>query len=1504
MSTQINPPPTAGEDPADAMSWSAIAGEFLQEHWQKLILCLGVLLIVVSSTAGAHHLLGPLLLLPEGKCLLALVYTLLLGFFGYGLIRWGAEVAGRIVLLTTLIVVPINFSLAGELRMLTEPSLSRLLVLALVTIVLCGASTVIARALAPQSRMLLPLTFFVLSALNAIVSPGINPGTHEVGGWGLAALLAPGFLYLGAVFRENRRYRSSAVPGGADARFLSLGVLTYAFLFGVLRSGHFVLHLLPTLYALPAMLVGIAGVDAAAHCRNRANDSEGTREAGVLLLTGQLLAALAFALALSRPPEPSPLFSGNTLATALLGLALFATSLRRTRQPVYLYLSFGALFLAYFGAGYFIGDLSMALEDAARRALGYQHRLPLPFKALNGIVFNAVLAALALLFSRRWREPDLERHCHLIGLPVALAACLLSSFEPKAAVLCLMAYAPLFAVAAWLFARPFLVYLACAAACGSVYFASTLVPHWLPDAKALGAAGIGVGFWCIQRILLSRGAPEPYRMPLTHAALFTSAAAMGLSLLCLFTPAPSLVVALAFLVLAGLYFAVHADQDWQPLPHLAITSLAAAFGVTVWHGLAIFSIRPLAAVLAVALAGFALMLYQSGTVISRRAHRATMAPVASRFDAIADRFRLSSYGVPLQHVSLVLIGITWLLCAGAGPSLTLVGVALALTTACLVLVVSEHPCVTVAHLAAANGMAVWLCLVRATAPRFGASPEVMAAPCFSGLAILLFALLLLTTARVPAQRVECGRHDVRREGAAGTAGLWLASLPDASLAAVASALVLVVWEPNLGLDVSLALDLAAVGFLWQTRFRRWAALVYLSLGSAVLAALATVSWGTDWRDPGHGLGCLALVLVVAALALWSVGTLCQRKSGDGFYSIPSFEVARLLAVGTVPIALAAVLVPSQAWLLGAAVLGLDALAFLLLTSVWRDAWLTYAAAAAFVGAAHLVLDSTVTRGGAYVSAHGLLTAVLALALWLIGFLGRRRTAEEQERIYWRPLFTTSLGLTLLAVPLSLASLPALVLVALGFLLAVRSFPAAGWLYAVVGLLAWAARLMFLPEAPDKHWVVASIAAAYGLWGLGLLVQTWRPVFCRRLGLRELGYEYPLFNTALVAAAFALLLWVGGSVWRGEAWTAHLVLLPTLALFSLLMLRPYPSRGWVHVSVALLTLAVVLKASPLKLNVSPGWWVVLGLALAHVWQIACFAVVRIEARVCRWCGIDEDRYSEVPGSWALVLSKAGVALIIVVVTAGVLGQVFDIFGAFPCAAVDWWPILAAQVLAMGCLFLNRSRLTVDRWLMLFHGGVLLLVWWLGVSESIVVRLGSWSLSGYHPLTTVVFSLYMVALSARRTGSGSGSPSFGSGEWSEDARTRLAASAGAVAVELLVLAVGFTKGEVTPTTVITLALATLVAAWLTVAHRRPLLVYAGGGLFVTACLYLFLVMAASLRGSAGTERVVAAAVGLVAGASVLFATAGRLRAPAVGARPRAGERGLRMLKRAASRRWPAA
>src|SRR5205823_6315485 len=210
---------------------------------------------------------------------------------------------------------------------------------------------------------------------------------------------------------------------------------------------------------------------------------------------GFVLSALALAMALARPPGPSALHSGNTLATALLGLALYASALRAYRQPAYLYFAFGALFLGYFGAFYFMVDLVRSVEEAARQALGYRQKLPFPFKALNGLAFNVVLGLLALHFSKRWKDERLARHCHYLGVPFSIAACLLSTLETKAAVLCLSSYAVLYAAAVPIFHQPLLIYLACSMLAGALLLGSFLVPGATLAGRALGAAVLGLAYW-------------------------------------------------------------------------------------------------------------------------------------------------------------------------------------------------------------------------------------------------------------------------------------------------------------------------------------------------------------------------------------------------------------------------------------------------------------------------------------------------------------------------------------------------------------------------------------------------------------------------------------------------------------------------------------------------------------------------------------------------------------------------------------------------------------------------------------------------------------------------------------------------------------------------------------------------------------------------------------------------------------------------------------------------
>ena len=169
-----------------------MAGEFLLDHWQKLILCMAVLLIVVSSTVGAHLLLGEKLWSPVGKCSLAMVATLVFAGLGKVLVRWGAERAGQMMLVTTLIVVPIHFMLAGELRLVLEPSALRLGGFAIQAAALLGLSVVVAGMLVPRKdSWYLAVPLILMSMFNAMMARHVT-GPWE---WQFAAFQCPPWCF-------------------------------------------------------------------------------------------------------------------------------------------------------------------------------------------------------------------------------------------------------------------------------------------------------------------------------------------------------------------------------------------------------------------------------------------------------------------------------------------------------------------------------------------------------------------------------------------------------------------------------------------------------------------------------------------------------------------------------------------------------------------------------------------------------------------------------------------------------------------------------------------------------------------------------------------------------------------------------------------------------------------------------------------------------------------------------------------------------------------------------------------------------------------------------------------------------------------------------------------------------------------------------------------------------------------------------------------------------------
>jgi hypothetical protein len=310
---------------APRFTWTSVAAEFLEEQWQKLIMALAVVLIVVSTTVGAAILLGDLLWRPEGKVLLAVAYTSFFAASARGLIRWGAERAGRILSLTTLLMLPVDFALVGEMPVFATNSTIGFGVLSISLIAFALIGKKLWPALNVPGGQRTFLAFLALGLIDAL-TPRNAPFN-----WGFISMVLTSAIFLASINWIHLKRVASTPP------FEILSLLVFAFLWGVVRIGGSVLHIGPSLYAIPVIFAGIASIRIAEGFTDRAEKA--ARFIGFILTT------CAFALALAHPPGRSILYTGNTLATALLGLCLFVKCLHRERLPAYLYAAFGACVL-------------------------------------------------------------------------------------------------------------------------------------------------------------------------------------------------------------------------------------------------------------------------------------------------------------------------------------------------------------------------------------------------------------------------------------------------------------------------------------------------------------------------------------------------------------------------------------------------------------------------------------------------------------------------------------------------------------------------------------------------------------------------------------------------------------------------------------------------------------------------------------------------------------------------------------------------------------------------------------------------------------------------------------------------------------------------------------------------------------------------------------------------------------------------------------------------------
>ncbi len=1194
------PPPAIAADVAHPRpGLAAVAAEFLEEHWQKLILALAVLLIVVSSTVGAAMVLGDRLWMAEGKCLLATAYTVLFAAFGRGLGRWGAVRAGQIMRLTALMVLPVSFALVGELPGLGRSSLASLAVLAVDSAAMMGLIWVVCRSLGVSGGRMVPSALIAMGMINALTS---RSATFA---WGLSAMLAACCVF--AVAAEWLGARQSGGEAEAGSDFFAFGILAFYFACAIGRIGGYVLGVPPTLYALPAMLAAAAAVRMA----DGLSESGGPgRTVALVRLGGFALSALAFALGLSRPPTRLPLYSGNTLVAALLGLGMYGRALWKERRPAFLYAAFAALFLAYFGMHEFIKDVYSPVEGRIGRMLGYDGKLPAPFRGLNGLLFNAGLAGLAIVFRRRWKDDRLALHCHAIGLPLSVAACILSAFEPLAAVLTMGGYAVAFGLGVWLFAAPSLGYLACVAFAGAAVAGSSYMGDLAAGGWSLALATVGMVLWVACRVVSIEKAPPAYRDPIVRSARVAAAVALIFAgWAAMDSEGSSWTASAALWVLAVLYVLIGLETPRETIAYavggcvavastITIRLASARFGGPV--GLAIFAPWP----------AFLGVLYQ--------AIGPWLRGIADRGEAVpGHNSPARAYPTPLFHLGLILSATAVLMACSrwidrpAGvPELMLIAATLAMVTAGLVIASARtlaHEGLAYAALLSGSCGAIATTLGVAGARGVPTSPSTLALT-VAGLVLSLAILGDLARSRGPAWVVLYRRP----------------ILHVTLLAIVASWLIGGMgWQDARPFAASLALT--AIALAVATRQRPTRPLPDLAL-LAGLSAWLVACGATRARglDALPRLGLLVLAYGLAVLAAAEIARRLSRGLDRGMArrsfssAMPEFVAVSTLAA----IAMGGFSVRTGDYASLTPVLGLSACVSLWLLRWRHEAWLIHAG---------LILAWLATCSGSRwaVGDHGpgivlgwvaLASAIDALILVILRATGRARGPFFLDPLRDVGVFlaVATFGLavagsssTLDAYPMAVAAL--LVLVA-GLLLSAVIDRSPWRVYGAIFVVVASAYLtmFFLGRGRQGHVSALGVLAsllAIAFWGLERLASRkakgdWRGVFA-----------VPPRDATIALSILAI----------PPDWGAPRAML-LASLPFLLLIRMLPASGWLYPSLALIVGAGAFSAFDR--------WGLAALVLPAVaTALACgaigLAVGKWKPGVCRRLGLPDGPPFDLP-----------------------------------------------------------------------------------------------------------------------------------------------------------------------------------------------------------------------------------------------------------------------------------
>ncbi|HKI20079.1 MAG TPA: hypothetical protein VKA15_19475, partial [Isosphaeraceae bacterium] len=637
------------------------------------------------------------------------------------------------------------------------------------------------------------------------------------------------------------------------------------------------------------------------------------------------------------------------------------------------------------------------------------------------------------------------------------------------------------------------------------------------------------------------------------------------------------------------------------------------------------------------------------------------------------------------------------------------------------------------------------------------------------------------------------------------AGTFLSAIPRFAIALTVIADWSGLVDMRMAWSAGLVFLVGSASFLWTTRHLRGISLVYLGLAQFVVGALVLSYWSIAWDTESILVGWLAVTTASVALTLWAAGVAVRRFGLSEFYALPCFNTTFVLTAGVFALAIGARMLASDPYPLCTLALVSNTVITMLLAYTWRRAELTYVAVFHFVAATYLILFSVGQNDPKMAYVLGLAAVIEAIVFWTIGFVCQRVRHAWTNACAW-PFDHWAIVLTGVAVLLSDRSPLVLALVGISFLLMVKSRPRVEWLYGTVAALGAACYFGWLSSLSPVGLIGSATLAAFVLWALSVLLQRFKPVLCHRLGLRPLDYEFPLFHSSIVVGLIAILLRVDVSFELGTSWAAHSWFPPCLAVLALLMLRAYPRRECLHLSLAFLTWSVVAVIAP---SISSLCFLSLaGMTLALAFLIIERVVRPFEPAICQRLGVLDVGYAPVVHGWASALfGLASILAIGVVFLEMGSAVIVERPSGLGLLSVDWWALLAT--LGLLGAFLVAEGTDPHGWLasepeqlvIALHALSVIVLWWLGVSCSPLAT-GAVTAGLYYPLATAMAALATAQLVRRYTRG----ESWNELGWLGDLRSeRLARMLSYQTCIFSVLAVLFTKGAVEPTTVLTLILA---------------------------------------------------------------------------------------------------